>query len=219
MAAAITVLPAQPETGTPVVVSGSGFNEAAVVTVAVPQIGLSSEIVADHSGAFGTDDIADHAYGTLTAASNVVADDTVTLGAVTYTFKDTFSTGPTVANEVKVGTDAATSLANLKKAINATGTAGTEYSVGTVIHPTITALTLTATTLEVYAKTSGTGGNALTSTEASTHLSFGGTTLAGGSAASGVSSMILDFEEPGTYAITATDGTNSATATVQVFSK
>lgn len=215
--ATIAVTPTQTEAGSPVVVTGNGFNPAAVVTVSVPEQGISSEITADQGGYFGTDDIADHAFTTLTSdATNVTADDTVTVGAVTYTFKAAPTTG---ANEVKIGANAAATLANLKKAINLTGVSGTDYGSATVVHPTVTASTLTATTLLLVAKTGGTGGNSLVSTEASTHLAFTSTVFAGGSAASGVSALILDFERPGTYTITATDGTNSAQTTVSVFTK
>lgn len=117
------------------------------------------------------------ASGTLTSdTTNVTDNDTVTLGSTVYRFKDTLAQ----AYDVKIGADAATTLANLKKAINATGTAGVEYYTGTLIHPTISAGALDATTLVVTAKTKGTGGNSLASTEASTHLAFGAATLANG---------------------------------------
>jgi hypothetical protein len=115
------------------------------------------------------------ATGTLTSdATNVTNLDTVTLGAVTYRLM----TVPVQAYDVLIGVDAATTLANLKKAINATGT--TEYFAGTLAHPTILAGAINATTLVVTARTVGTAGNSLASTETSSHLSFGGATLAGG---------------------------------------
>lgn len=117
------------------------------------------------------------AAGTLTSTGvNVTDGDTVTLGAVTYRFKDTMAQ----ANDVKRGSDAATTLANLKKAINATGTAGTEYFAGTVVHPTIIAGAITSTTLAVAARVKGTAGNSLASTETAATLSFGAAALAGG---------------------------------------
>lgn len=117
------------------------------------------------------------AGGTLTSTgTNVTDGDTATLGAVTYRFKTTMAQ----ANDVQRGADAATTLANLKKAINATGTAGTEYFAGTVVHPTIVAGALTSTTLAVAARVKGTAGNSLASTEVAATLSFGGATLTGG---------------------------------------
>lgn len=121
------------------------------------------------------------ATATLTSDATIpTAADTVTIGAVTYTFR---AAPTTVANEVKLGASAAASLTNLKAAINQTGVSGTDYGSATVIHPTVTAGTLTATTLVLTAKTVGVAGNALASTETSTHLSFAGATFAGGVAA------------------------------------
>lgn len=132
---------------------------------------------------------ADYAIGTLTSdATNVSDGDTVVCGATggtstTYRFKTTL----VLPYDVLIGADAATSLANLKKAINATGTNGTEYLSGTLVNPDIIAYTLTATTLVVGFRTLGTGGNAYTTTETSSHLGWGGTTLAGGVTAAGAS--------------------------------
>lgn len=196
--------------------SGSGFTPAAVVTVSVVGAGVSSEITADAGGYFGTDDVADHATATLTSDTVIpTANDTVTVGAVTYTYKASVTT---TANEVALGASAAAALQNLKHAINLTGTPGTHYGSATVIHPTVEASTLTATTLLLVAKTGGTGGNSLASTEASTHLSFGGSTFSGGSASSGVSSLLFTAEHPGTMEFSATDGTNTATTEVTVWS-
>lgn len=117
------------------------------------------------------------ATGTLTSdATNVSDGDTVTVGSTVYRYKNTMS----AAYDVAIGTSAANSLANLKLAINATGVAGTNYYAGTNIHPTVSAGTLTSTTLAVTAKTGGTGGNAIATTETSTHLSWGAATLTGG---------------------------------------
>lgn len=130
---------------------------------------------------------ADYAIGTLTSDGTNVSDgDTVVCGAtggtsITYTFKTT----PLNAYEVLIGADAATSLANLKKAINGSGTSGVEYAGGTVVNPDIIAYTLTSTTLKVGFRTLGTAGNAYTTTETSSHLSWGGATLAGGVTAAG----------------------------------
>jgi len=215
--ATITATPSSLSEGKPVVISGSGFDASTVVKVSVPALSFESEIVSDAAGFFGTDDIADHATALLTSdATNVTADDTVVIGSVTYTFK---AAPTTVANEVKIGADAAATLANLKKAINLTGVSGTDYGSATVIHPTVTASTLTATTLLLYAKTGGTGGNSLASTEGSTHLAFGDTVFAGGSAASGVSAVIITPNDEGTYTVTATDGTNSASTSFVVWTK
>lgn len=134
---------------------------------------------------FGTaGDVA--ASGTLTSDATAPSDgDTVTIGSTVYTFKTALSTGPTVAFEVLIGASAAASLDNLKSAINLTAGIGTTYSTGTTIHPTVSATTNTDTTQLVVAKTSGTGGNSIATTEASSHLSWGASTLASGADATG----------------------------------
>lgn len=123
------------------------------------------------------------ATGLLTSdAVNVSADETVTIGAITYTFKASVTT---TANQVKVGADAAESLANLKAAVNRTGAAGTDYGSDTVVNPSVAATTLTATTLAFEARSIGSAGNALATTETSAHLMFADTTLTGGAGGQG----------------------------------
>lgn len=134
---------------------------------------------------------ADYAVGTLTSDATAVADgDTVVVGATggtskTYVAKTALSAIQT-ANEVLIGStaDGSAFLANLKKAINGTGTPGVDYGMNTVANPDIIAYTLTSTTLKVGFRTIGAGGNAYTTTETSAHLSWGGGTLAGGVAVS-----------------------------------
>jgi hypothetical protein len=118
------------------------------------------------------------ADGTLTSDGTSPANnDTVTIGSQTYTFK-TALTG--AANEVLIGGSAAAALTNLKKAINNSGVPGTDYGTGTVANASVSADTLTSTTLHVTALVAGTGGNAIATTETSAHLSWGGATLSGG---------------------------------------
>lgn len=151
---------------------------------------------------------ADYAIGTLTSdATNVADGDTVVCGAtggtsITYTFK----TVPTAAYHVLIGATAALSLANLKKAINGTGTTGVEYMGGTVANPDIIASTLTATTLLVAFRTIGAGGNAYTTTETSAHLSWGGATLAGGVTAAGATFTLDQNTYTGTLTLGDTFG-------------
>ena len=91
----------------------------------------------------------------------------------------------TVINEIKIGADAKTTLDNIKAAINVSGTPGTEYSIGTVANPKVTATTNTDTTQVVEALTGGVAGNAIASTVTATHLTWGAATLAGGGATVG----------------------------------
>lgn len=117
-----------------------------------------------------------YASQTLTSdATNVTAADTVTIGGVVYTFRASVTT---TANEVKVGADAATSLANLKAAINASDP--TVHGSLTVFNPYVVAGAITATTLVVTSHEPGLSQNFIATTEASTHLSWGAAALAGG---------------------------------------
>ncbi|GAA5482054.1 hypothetical protein [Haloferula sargassicola] len=119
------------------------------------------------------------ASGTLTLTENVTADDTVTIGAKTYTFKA--AVGAT-ADEVTIGADAAATLDNLIAAINGTAGAGGTYGANTVPHTQVTAAAGAGDTMTVTATTAGTAGNAIATTETFTGAGnvFGAATLAGG---------------------------------------
>lgn len=115
--------------------------------------------------------------GTLTSTGTAPSNnDTVTIDTTVYTYK-TSLTG--AAYEVLIGANAAAALANIKAAINGAAGAGSTYGTGTVAHPTVTAGTLTSTTLALTAISYGTVGNVAT-TETSSQLSFGAATLTGG---------------------------------------
>ena len=147
--------------------------------------GLSNGVVATtaltSSGAMVP---ADYATNTLTSnGTNPTADEIVTINTTVYTFVAAITPG-TAAYSVLIGVDAATTLANLKAAINASGTPGTEYSYGTLVNADVVADTLTATTLKVWARTLGTTPNAYVTTEDSATLSWADTTLGGGTGVS-----------------------------------
>jgi hypothetical protein len=117
------------------------------------------------------------ATGVLTSDTTNVADATpVTVGSVVYRFKNTMA----LAYDVKIGATAAISLANLAAALEDSGTPGTEYYAGTAIHPDVTVTGVTATTLAIAAARTGDAGNAIATTETSTHLSWAAATLTGG---------------------------------------
>lgn len=215
MAATLTVTPAEVQAGDPVTVVGAGFLPQAKVTVGITEVGESFSENTQPDGSFSTAAVAAEAFGTLTMAGNAVAAETVVVGAVTYTWRASVAA---TANEVLVGATAAISLQNLKDAINLTGTTA-QYGSATVVNPTVGAGAITATTLVLYAKTGGTAGNALATTETMTNASFGGTTLANGAAASTLLPMGFTPSSSTPFTVTATDGTNSATASVRVWSE
>lgn len=123
------------------------------------------------------------AQGTLTSTgTNVANGDTVTIAGKVYTFQTVLTN---VDGNVLIGASAAASLQNLLAAINVGAGAGASYAAAMTLHPSVQAESTTATTLVVRAKASGTGGNALATTEVSAQLSWGGATLASGGASAG----------------------------------
>ncbi len=116
------------------------------------------------------------ASGVLTSNnSQVTAGKTVTLGARIYTFVAALSTGPTVPDEILIGSDADDTLLNLKKAINAEAGIGVKYSTGTVVHPDVTCGAVTAHAVTVTAKVAGLDGNAIAKATDETTLDWDGT--------------------------------------------
>lgn len=145
--------------------------------------GLSSGVAASgvltSSGAMVA---ASHAVTVFTSDATAFADgETVTLNTTVYTFK-TALTG--AAYEVLIGADAATSLDNLKAAVNGTGVLGTTYGFGTLPHPEIVAYTNTDTAQTFIARLPGVTANTYPTTETCGHASFPDTTLGGGTGAS-----------------------------------
>jgi len=133
----------------------------------------------------------------LTATANFSADETVTIGSKTYTFKAT----PSAANHIDIGVDLATSLANLAAAINGGAGEGTAYGTGTVAHTVVTA-TSNATTLTVTAIEPGV--NTTATTDTAVDASWAGATLTGG-------------VDPGRYDAAPTEAVLNATNNVGTF--
>lgn len=126
------------------------------------------------------------AKGTLTLTGTPVNGvDIFQVGGVYYTWGTVFSgsdagtvTHPFVVNQL------ADPLAQLVKAVMASGTAGVDYS-GTISAPNTIVSAVdnepVTTTVTFTALTTGTGGNAISTTvTGGTHLAFGGATLSGG---------------------------------------
>ena len=116
---------------------------------------------------------------TLTTTGTFSNGELVTVEGRTYVMRTALSS-PAVVDEVLIGADAATSLDNLKLAINAGSGAGTNYSTGTTAHPLVTAETNTDTTQVVQAKVFGTAGNRYLVSETCANASWGASALAGG---------------------------------------
>lgn len=128
----------------------------------------------------------DTTLGGGTGASDAgvtTANATVTIGTTVYTIVDELSEnyGATaVPYQVKKGASEATMLDNLKLAVNATGTAGTNYSTGTLVHPTVVATTNTDTVQTFRGRVVGASLDAIVTTETLANTAFADTTLGGG---------------------------------------
>jgi hypothetical protein len=132
-----------------------------------------------------TDGVA--ATGALTFSGAGTANDTVTIGARTYTLV----AAPGAANEVLIGGSAAATAANLIAAINDTGVEGTAYGTGTTENTDVVARADSTTVVGLVARTAGTAGNAIATTESGTGTSFGAATLTGGRAQVGVRAITI----------------------------
>jgi hypothetical protein len=179
-----------------------------VSDVMVPATHAESIITSDATNV--NDDVA--ATAVLTSdETNVNDGDTVTVGAIVYRFKTTMSQ----AYDVDIAADADGSLANLVCAINATGTPGSEYYAGTLIHPTVSAGAVTTHATTLTAKTAGTGGNSLAKAETSDHLDFDGegAVFTGGAAAETVTigSTVYRFKNTMAQAYDVKIGADAAT--------
>lgn len=215
----VTCTPNPCNVGQNVVVEGVDFLPSTLATMTVQSpLGLhgifASDASTDASGEVASTDQANFANATLTLAGNAVAAETVTIGAVTYTWRTSVAS---TANEVLVGATASESLDNLKAAINKDTSLSSKYGSATVVHPTVRAGTKTATTLFLVAKSGGTGGNSLASTETMTNGSFGGATFSGGAAVTTTNPFRFAPTAPGKYTVSISDGTNTASADLVVF--
>ncbi len=170
------------------------IKDATTVTVRGKVPGTSLNAVATTGTALRTV-WADTTLGGGTGASDAgvtTGAATVTIGAITYTIVDALSEtygAPAVAYQVVKGASEATMLDNLKLAINGTGTAGTQYSTGTIAHPYVIATTNSDTAQTIVSRTVGDDAftaiiNALATTETLANTTWADTTFGGGTGAS-----------------------------------
>lgn len=121
----------------------------------------------------------------LTVTGQPSNTNTVVVGTKTYTFQTTLTDSD---GNVNIGSSAANSLLNLLAAINLSNegesavSAGTDYAASMTINPEAGCLLAeaTATTITVRAKTPGTVGNLIVSTETHANGSWGAATFTGG---------------------------------------
>lgn len=113
----------------------------------------------------------------LTFSGTGTANDTITIGGITYKLV----ASPADPYDVDIGADAAGSAANFAAAINAGAGEGTVYGEDTEAHPMVSASVVGAA-VTLTAKQVGDGGNGVTLAESGTGTSFAGsaTALSGG---------------------------------------
>ena len=107
------------------------------------------------------------ATGTITFSGQPSADDTITIGTTTFTFKATATT----AAQIKIGADVATTIENAAEKIR--------------MHPTtgpLVEVSYTSTILTVKAEEMGTAGNAIALARSGTNMTVSGANLSGGTA-------------------------------------
>lgn len=126
--------------------------------------------------------------GVLTLSAITSANSqTVTIGGQVYTYNTSLTN---TANNVLIGADTTAMAANLAAAINAGSGAGTTYGTGTVANASVSAVAALGV-VTLTAKTPGTVGNAIATTETLSNGAFANATLTGGSNASTAGAMTL----------------------------
>jgi hypothetical protein len=124
--------------------------------------------------------IAGRATGTLTTTGNASEGETIATGGVTYTWRGTLTGGVGLPYDVLIGSSASVSLENLEIAFRAQeDEEGVLYGAGTLPHPTVSGIH-TGTTFKLQARTAGTAGNSIGTTELMSNASFSGAALSGG---------------------------------------
>lgn len=102
--------------------------------------------------------------------TNVSNNDTVTIGTKAYTFKTVLT--PT-ANEVLIAADWDASMLNLSRAVNLTGTPGTDYALATTINAdAFAATTITADHKLIFISKVNNPASSIASTETAATISF-----------------------------------------------
>lgn len=118
-----------------------------------------------------------HAVSVFTSTGVVVDGETITIGTTVYRAKAI----PATLYDVAMGANAEAFLANLKNAINGSGTG---FYMTTPAHADVVATASDATTITVRGRVPGTSLNALDTTTTFTNGSWADTTLGGGTGAS-----------------------------------
>lgn len=107
--------------------------------------------------------------GTLTITGTLASGNTVTIDTKTYRFGSSLATAE---GSILIGASAATSIQNLSLAITHGAGSGTKYT-SAASHDSVTLATLAAGSMVVKARTAGTAGNSIVTSETSSSLNWG----------------------------------------------
>lgn len=136
------------------------------------------------------------ATGVLTLTVFPLNNETITIDAKVYTWQDVLTNVD--GNVLIGGVGGEQTLDNLIAAINLGAGAGTAYAAATTLHPTVSASAGPGFTMDAQAKTAGTGGNSIATTETMTGSSWANATLLGGLDAGTLDSKItFSFDDVG----------------------
>lgn len=130
-----------------------------------------------------------HATGHLEASGAIANNDTISVNGVYYKWTtgsvDSGTPAGTAGSPwlVALGSGNATAMTNMNAAVNATGTAGTDYSTALIANTTVQATNFNSTDFFVQAIDAGIVGNSYALTETGANLAWTGATMAGGGSA------------------------------------
>lgn len=119
------------------------------------------------------------ASGTVSFAANPADGTTLKVGSVTYRFKSTMAQ----AEDVKLESALADTVAHLVKVLNGTAAEGTDCYTGTTQQGTVVLAAYSAPVLTITAVDGGTDGNSIALAETGDTMIVSGATLTGGAAA------------------------------------
>ena len=142
--------------------------------------------ITSYEVAGGTPVVAVKATEDITLTDVPATTGTVTVGTTVYKFMTT----PAAAYDVQIGSGEEACGDNLAAAINADGTAGTEYFAGTLAHPLVTAVSDGAGVVTVTAIYAGVLGNAIALAKTATNTTVGAAALSGGVDADAVNATV-----------------------------
>jgi len=102
------------------------------------------------------------AQGTLSLPINPSNGDTFTIDSKVYTMQDTLTD---VDGNIKIGASASETQGNIKAAINLEAGAGTKYAASMTLHPTVSCGSWSSDDAVMTAKTKGSAGNSIATTD------------------------------------------------------